>query len=727
MSIENTFKFKCKLLLVMLTFVSCNSLTVHAQHIKLPSHQFDEVLTDIEIPEQFRKYSVVILEDKIKFNISSNSVVRYLRIKILKDNYHLNLKHFIVPQSFDISTDIFNEPRYKAEKINYPLATLDFIKEFDMRIIKSNGRKVDITPKDSLVPYNFMHLKTTFKMFNVFFEIPELEKNDELEIYYRHEPSIYAINVYSSIIHDFYNYRIFFNNEYPKINYELKIRAKTNDAFKISSRNYNSSVDSFVEKVGTLTDQVYVYKANNLLPISNKWNSKYYESCQYVTYYKSGALQIFDNKNNFIGFKEYNWKTGLTAYSTIKPKYNGYDKTTAKVTSLNNLHKHIFNTSADTSIISLVKTFNDYINNEFEFSHDSEFISGSDMSTLKIGENLNKKIIRKYGSTYVYSQILDRFDRPYFKVAINDNRIANLNFDKYSNEYKMPGLFAIPFEGNLYFLTSKKHRFGHHLNELPFYYENSNIVLIPQNVQVDEETFLYKNYLAKLLYFKTPLSNETENQRIYNILANVDCENNSINFQCKLKLSGQFSTLIRGNFTYNYIDSIVHTDYYRKIYNLTTQSKLLSTEKTNESEIFPYITNFNIKYIDNSVLKKSDNSTIAINLKNLIQHVIEKDIDTLASNDFYFDFKQTDIFRYNFKFNQKIKLQNTDIQHVQNYAFGKYNFSIRQISDNDILIESSLLIDNERVSNNDLSQIVSLNNKITEIDKMVLNIKILNQ
>lgn len=720
-------KIKLKALLILFNFIILNSLSSNAQKLKLPEHQFENIISSVQVPEEFKKYPIVILEDKVYFNISTNSVSRYLRFKVLNDKASLNFNQFVMPQSFDISNEIFNEPRYKAEKIHYPMATLDLIKEFDMRVIKSDGSKIDISPKDSLVQYNFVHKQKTFKMFNVFFKIPELNKNDELEIFYRHEPSIYAITAYSSIIHDFYNYRIFFNNEHPKVNFELKIRAKANDAFKVSAHNYSNKIDSSVEKVGTLNDQIFVFNAKNLLPIGNKWNAINYENYSYVSYYSAGALQVFDEKNQFKEFKEYNWRFGLKMNSGFKYRYNGYDKTDVNTVALNNLHKHVFNTSKDTSIIAYVKTFNDYINDQFEYSNDVDYLTGADMRNINMGEHLNKKILRRYVSRKVYDQVLNRLDRVYYEVYSNDKRIASLDFDKYSLDSKFLGLYGIPYQGELHFISIKRHRFGHHIDELPFYYENTNIILVPQNVYTEDETFIKVDYLPKLIYYRTPSSNESDNQRVYNILAQVNVDSSIVNFNCKLKLNGQFSTLIRGNYTYEYVDSMVHSDYYRKVYQLSSNSKLDSKTKSYDSDLFPFTSNFNFKYSDKSIIKKLNDSLITFSLDNFIQHVIEKNIDTLVSNNFYFDFKQTDIFRYNLKFDQKVKLQNTDIQHNQKYSFGNYSFKISQISDNDILVESSLLIDNEKVSNNNLSQIISLNNKIAEIDNIVLNIKTLNQ
>lgn len=712
MSILKSLYIKIELILILFILLTINSLTIYAQKLAFTEHQFANELEAIEIPNNFKKYSIVVLEDKVNANVDVPGIVnRYIRFKILNKSGVENFKYFIMPQSFDVAKSIFSIPRYIDAAKRFPIIEIDDIKVFDMRIIKPDGRKINIEPIDSLVQFNFKIQHVTYKRFKVYFKIPPLEVDDELEVYYKC---------------DLYGNRIFFNNEYPKVKFDLKIRNVSN-YYKILPYNQSFKTDSSEEKIGNDVYYIYSFKANNLLPVGNKWNSKLYENCAYISFYRSNKLPVYNSKKTLIGYREYDWRFGLKSFTGFKREYNHFDYTDVNTTAYNNLHKHIFNTSPDTSIYSQIKTFNEYINNEFDYLYDLELITGDDMRLLNIGKNLNKKILRRFGTDNVYIEILDRINVDYYLMIMTDNRVSNINYNKYSDDYISPGMLAFQYKNGIYFLTVKSHRFGHHLNEVPFYYENTNMILVPRTVQLDKYSGLREKYLPNLIYYKIPPSTESENQRVYNILSNVNLDSSSTTFNCKLKLSGQFSTLIRGNYIYEYVDSIVHGDYYRKIYNISSNSKLLEKSKTYESDIFPFNANFNFKYSDNTIIKKTNDSLVVLKLENLFQHVIEKEIDTLVSNDFYFDFKQSDIFRYNLKFNQKVKLQNSEIQDIQTFTFGKYNFSIRQISENDILIESSLIIDNEKVNNNDLMQIVSLNNKITEIDKMVLNIKILNQ
>lgn len=712
MSILKSLYIKIELILILFILLTINSLTIYAQKLAFTEHQFANELEAIEIPNNFKKYSIVVLEDKVNANVDVPGIVnRYIRFKILNKSGVENFKYFIMPQSFDVAKSIFSIPRYIDAAKRFPIIEIDDIKVFDMRIIKPDGRKINIEPIDSLVQFNFKIQHVTYKRFKVYFKIPPLEVDDELEVYYKC---------------DLYGNRIFFNNEYPKVKFDLKIRNVSN-YYKILPYNQSFKTDSSEEKIGNDIYYIYSFKANNLLPVGNKWNSKLYENCAYISFYRSNKLPVYNSKKTLIGYREYDWRFGLKSFTGFKREYNHFDYTDVNTTAYNNLHKHIFNTSPDTSIYSQIKTFNEYINNEFDYLYDLELITGDDMRLLNIGKNLNKKILRRFGTDNVYIEILDRINVDYYLMIMTDNRVSNINYNKYSDDYISPGMLAFQYKNGIYFLTVKSHRFGHHLNEVPFYYENTNMILVPRTVQLDKYSGLREKYLPNLIYYKIPPSTESENQRVYNILSNVNLDSSSTTFNCKLKLSGQFSTLIRGNYIYEYVDSIVHGDYYRKIYNISSNSKLLDKSKTYESDIFPFNANFNFKYSDNTIIKKTNDSLVVLKLENLFQHVIEKEIDTLVSNDFYFDFKQSDIFRYNLKFNQKVKLQNSEIQDIQTFTFGKYNFSIRQISENDILIESSLIIDNEKVNNNDLMQIVSLNNKITEIDKMVLNIKILNQ
>ncbi len=219
-------------------------------------------------------------------------------------------------------------------------------------------------------------------------------------------------------------------------------------------------------------------------------------------------------------------------------------------------------------------------------------------------------------------------------------------------------------------------------------------------------------YLPELIYINTPSSNESENSRKVMSMVNVNLNEQKVEFNTKLSLTGQFSTLTRGNYTHEYIDSSVNKQYYRKVFQLSPKSKLLDLVKTAEDSIFPFKTNFQVKYADAGLLEKKNDSVFVFKLTEFMQHVIEQNIDTNAINAFYPDFKQTDVYRYFVKFDHPIKLQENNLNITIDNTLGKYVFSVSQKSDTDIMIESYLQISSDKVSRYKLKDVYSIGEQI---------------
>jgi len=669
---------------------------------------FPDQIKKIEIPQEFKKFNAVILEEQLSYARTNSGISRHVRIKIQNNKGLEEYRKICLPESPDNAESIFLVPRYKAETIHYPLGAPDMIIYFAARIIKPDGSVKIISPRDSSIKYTWNEKGEKKSFYNFYYIFDELKVGDEIDIYYSHREIYYQSSTYNQAFNTWEPYRIFFNSTIPKVQYDLNLKSTVQNAVKFTFENNAEPLDTSFEKNGNFKDIVLHWHFENLAAVNNIWSSHLYKDLPHVKFYDAGDLIAKDSKNEALGVLEYPWSYSLRKFVGMKLKYDGYDRHFSSITAYNNLYREVLATSKDTTKINQINFFHEHINHDFKFLNDVEYISGDDIFNPRIGKFIESKQLRRIGRFNLYEEVIDRFDIPYYLVAIADKRIDEINFNKFNFGFGVPGIYCIIHKGAPYFVQPKNHQFGHHMNELPFYYEGCPIILIPQREPEQRIINLGIAYLPELIYINTPSSNESENTRKVMSMVNVNLNEQKVEFNTKLSLTGQFSTLTRGFYTSEYIDSSINKQYYRKVYQLSPKSKLIEMTKTSEDSIFPFKTNFQMKYADAGLLTKKNDSVFVFKLTEFMQHVLEQNIDTNAFNSFYPDFKQTDVYRYFVKFNHPVKLQEPNLNITIDNSLGKYVFSVSQKSETDIMVESYLQISSDKVTQYKLKDVYTI-------------------
>lgn len=666
----------------------------------------------IEIPQKFKKYDAVILEEQLYIS-TNNKTTRHVRIKIQTENGLKEYRKICLPESQDPIENNYLVSRYKTEAIHYPLGGSESIIYFAARIIKPDYSSKEIIVRDSTIKHTWYEFGTTRNYFNFYYIFDELKVGDEIDIYYAYSGFYYPISITNHSFNSWKHYRYFFNEKIPKVEYSLALLSAVNRSYEFYTFEQNAlPTDTTYTLYNNKKIMQLHWRYKNLEPINNLWNSHLHEDLPHIKIYYGGVLKAKDSNKEFFEVHEYSWNYALSNLIGVKRKYDGYDRNFSSIVAYNNLYGEVLATCPDTAYINRVNFFHEHINNNFSFLNDVEFISGDDVLNTRLGKFTNAKKLRRIGRFDLYQEILDRFDVPYYLVAIADKRVDIIDFKKFNYGFGIPGIYCVTYKGVPYFIQPKNHQFGHHMNELPFYYEGCPIILVPQREPEQKIINLGNAYSPELVFLNTPSSNEGDNHRDVISLINVSLTEQKVEFNTKLSLRGQFSTLIRGNYTNDFIDSSVNSQYYKKIYQLSAKSNLIELKKTSEDEIFPFKTNFQIKYSDNSLLSKKNDSVFVLKLTEFMQHVIEKDIDTNAFNAFYPDFKQTDIYRYFLKFDNPVKLVEPNLNINIDNTLGKYVFSVSQKSETDIMVESYLQISSDKVSPNKIKDVFIIGEQI---------------
>ena len=283
----------------------------------------------------------------------------------------------------------------------------------------------------------------------------------------------------------------------------------------------------------------------------------------------------------------------------------------------------------------------------------------------------------------------------------------------WDNDY----ILAVLLKNNtIHYIYPKKSKYGYYLNEIPFYFENTQARLVNINDYRNYETPIKEE--SRLITL--PNSSIKDNIRRSNILVNINLGTLSTIFKAKIYLSGQYSTLMRGLYQCNHKDKSINKLYQQKIWELNKEVNLINEETKVISKEFPFPTEVNTQYSFKNLLEVNKD-TFSLNLKGWFNHVIYKDFNIKYRHlDFYPDFCGQDSYVYYLKFNKNIKLlssfKNMDIQN----DFGELKFSVEQTQANAVKISSFFTVKNSVIAVDKIETVKEIYDKIQNMNNSYL-------
>jgi hypothetical protein len=271
----------------------------------------------------------------------------------------------------------------------------------------------------------------------------------------------------------------------------------------------------------------------------------------------------------------------------------------------------------------------------------------------------------------------------------------------------------------------KKNRFGYFANEMPFYYEKTATFLVPQHMEIDD----YHEY-QKISFpaLDTPASDENDNLRTNSILVNYNIDAADIAFDAKVDLKGQFSTMCRGAYTYDFVDTFSNTKYGQMISRVNDKAKLIKKEATQIDETFPFKSTFRVKYSLPNNIQKTKDSVCFISMDKWFNHVTYDNFSAKNRHtDFYTDFKGVDVYRYYIKLDHNVQVLNTaELEKDITNTLGNYKIKITQPQPNTVQIESYYLVNVEKVEAKKVADVENIYTAINNLNKAKLKVKLLN-
>lgn len=348
-------------------------------------------------------------------------------------------------------------------------------------------------------------------------------------------------------------------------------------------------------------------------------------------------------------------------------------------------------TDQDTHSFARLQSVFNPIAADFTYDPDTTFYQGEQLFDANFGEDLMNFRVRESNKYETYAAALNALQQPYHLVYAMDNRFGELGKTYSKPKVRGDFLFAPNFEnGTMVFLYPKFMTCGLFLEELPFYFENTTLEVQYMNQEKLRAGSLIDEIYARKenQFIDAPVSTVNENYRTTHSKVNVSLDEGTLDFDTRMTLSGQFSTLTRSNYVCDEAFPNVDTTYHQKVWDGLHATRVRH-ETTGQSDQFPFQTKVQASYRATSNV---GDEVFQVSLDHWFKHVAHSIDTTDRQLSYYPDFQSTDSYTYMLQFDSPVEFIDLPESITEVNEVGSYQFEAKPMSDQAVQIMSSLKI-----------------------------------
>lgn len=739
----------------------------------------------IVLDDRYKNEDAVILDEKTEIEIFSQkdvafnnfefntSVKKHVRIKFLTQKGIDTYSSIWLPDCFDPSGDYADVPMKDRNKIHRPKTSITGIADISGRVIKPDGKITSTTFKqqkeeerfifydhagtyDMGDPNNILmdiyrsnsNLQTmSTKEYEHFlvpryllqkdyidimlsqpvhafqFKLENLQPGDEVELVYSYK-TLTANN------------RIFFNNALPKQNFDLSISYASNEVYMFDFFNgANPDISPDAENNNRL--RTYNWKRKYVEAYTFEDGSRPHLELPFVSYYyhyrdfgKMTSTGDYEKLypyvweayyRKYVNYIEKGFKRGYSSDGKLAKRF--FTRPDKNTLALNRFFESRTEGVADTFFLKQMMNVHDFITDSFTYNDDKKWLEGESFRLMHLGDAVGDQVLHNISRTRLYFEMASRLRDDFFITMLCDKRVEALDANKYKPLISWRYFYVVPFKGSYFYFYPKHDRYGYHTNEMPFFYENNVSFLIPQAVP---DSGSWHNFaIISFPLTVTPSSSVADNVRNTNVLVNISTTDLKANFDAKVELKGQYSTLTRGYYKYSSTDPTLNENYFRQVWEIPGCAKPDSLQFTNESKEFPFTFNISCTYRSDKFISKNVDGSYALDLTGLAKYIIDEKLDsTKRLTNFYPDFMGQDSYKYFLKFDKDVALLNAqEINFEEKNSFGALRINIVNAQPNIIMLETKFVVNSEKVENEKFSDVVRLFNAVEKLNTQKLVIK----
>jgi len=517
--------------------------------------------------------------------------------------------------------------------------------------------------------------------------------------------------------------RIFFHGKYPIKEYQLKWRYNKNLEIDTIFANQNKP-----EVIAEENNLCYIWNLGNLPGCLDEPGGRPYKSLPYFLFVPQSYDLEYTHYNSFK--MEFIPSYFFQSWDVQSKLYDEYWNNLIGNRSKDNLaYKHIsekFVAMAPNDSIGLTRMryFQRYMVDSVTYDPAINYYSNNENHLVqRAGVDLSTGVVKDHNIERVYGNIIPGLGLDFFTAYPVDSRVGEIS-PQYTSTVKDNDLMIGVAMNNktLGFVIPKSDKNLYYFEELPFYYEGIPVLLLHYTDfpnQLDK-----RNFNTNFRTVTTPNSGWKDNYRKTQSKVSVNLENNELDFQTRIMLSGQYSTLTRNAYNDLPVDSTINPKYFDPVWNISDDVSVKDSNMEHPQIYYPFKTTIS-SYYDSKNLIETQDSSFNISIGSWFKPPFYEGINNETRFlDYYPDFIGSDNYSYLLEFDKPIKLieETDDIKILNDYA--NLSFTIRQMAENKLLLTYNYSILTRKVEKENINQVKQINRIIRDLENMKIKVSL---
>jgi hypothetical protein len=677
-------------------------------------------LSDAEFEILKEKEDIIILDENMKVSFVDQRA-SYIRVFVEKEiTYQIITEkgnNYLLPYTLPVRFDELYLPHNSSIRNEQRLFDDILIEKFEISLLNPDGSLEKVEAQRKAIENQIVTNHDRFgKIYSYHYTFPAFNPGETFQISYKYSFP-FRLNW-----EKMFSTRVFLDTKIPRKKFDLKW---SHHYYLEVDTNY---VNGAIPQWDTLNNYVYLsWHRENQPGALDEPGARPHTNLEWFTFTPKPYEFLYEHYNSFKEefipfwyylsiYREYKVRNAIVDFQIgAKDKDNlRFDKIAKKYIDL---------TPDDSTGITRLRYFQRYVVDSTKYDDDfKRFNKEEEYKRDHPGTELYGGIIKEPQKEFIYASIIPKLDHLFFTAYPADARMGYIGQAFYAPMLDNEFLFAVILKDNtLAYLMPKSDIRNMYCEELPFYYENSPVMLL--------FTFDYagykRNYNDVLRLVDLPGSTAAENTRKTNSIAKVNLVKGEINFVTHISLAGQYSTMTRNIYKDGTVDSTVNAKYFEKVWEFGGDYKINNVEVSATDYFFPFRTSIDVNFSSMDLIKKQGDH-FELDLSGWIKHIFYEGLDAEHRfTDFYPDFTGNDTYAFMIEFDQPVSFIDLPESFEIDNDFGTYNFSLKPMSESKLLINSYFLTKTPMVKKEDIDQVANIYNAIekTQLSKIRISIK----
>lgn len=674
-------------------------------------------VSDSLFEQSCKNEDLIILKENMEVDIAGQKIA-LMMVKVSKQqtiiiNTTEGLSEFqplVLPKKFD---ELYIYHASSVRNIDWAYDDIK-IQHFDAKLI--NDEKLNIN--HIAVAKRTLSLEGFFgDVYEYEYNIEDINVGDTIEISYSYDIPFNLNWIY------LLSNRLFFHSKYPIKDYNLKWCY--NKSLEVDSVFVNHDTPEFI-----IEDNKFCYKwhMQNLPGCLDEPASRPYKSLPYFVFVpKSYDLEY----THFNSFKmEFIPTYFFESWDVQSKLYDEYWDNVIGNKSRDNLayktvaDRYLSMAPNDSTGITLMRYFQRFMVDTVTYDPAIDYYSYNETHLKqRAGVDLKANTVKDHNIERIYGNMIPKFGLDFFTAYPVDSRVGEIS-PYYNSTVKDNDLmFGVAMKDKtLCFVIPRSDKNLYYFEEVPFYYEDIPVLLIHYT---DFPNQLEKrNFNTNFRTINTPTSRLKDNYRKTQSKVNVSLINKKVDFQTRIMLSGQYSTLTRNVYTTLAVDSTVNPKYFEPVWNIGEDVLVEDSQMEHPQIFYPFKTTITSTYESKTQIE-TENEVFKINIGSWFKPIYNEGIvDEIRFLDYYPDFVGYDTYSYMLEFDKPVKLidEITDINIKNDYA--NLSFSVKQTSENTLLITYNYSILTRMVKKENIDWVKEINQMIFDLKSTKISIQL---